>query len=469
MTNKAYLSKYPPQFLAKMARLLGNDYSAFVASLNQSRPIGLRVNTLKISSADFNRISPFSLTSLGKFEKAGFLLPESTKAGSHPYHTAGLYYLQEPAAMVAGSILHPKPGELVLDLAAAPGGKATHLAASMGNHGLLVANDVQRNRAQLLAQNLERLGVTNALICDETPDHVAATFGPIFDHVLLDAPCSGESLFRRLDDVEWSPAIVAACARRQASILEVAARLVRPGGILAYATCAFSPEENEKQLDIFLSTHKEFSMVPAPVYVGFEPGRSEWIDNPQLPPEFLAEIDYSVRLWPHHFPGEGHFIALMQRDEGAEKEKPLELLQPEGQKIAISLWNEFQQQTLANQLAEERIHFAHNRLYLLPDPAIKSGSLHLLRYGLLLGEARRGYFKPAHTLAMALRIDQAQEHVDWPADDPQITAYLSGHDLPSAGANGWILVTVDGFPLGWGKRSNGRLKNHFPRGLRRPS
>ena len=470
MADDAFLAKYPPQFLAKMARLLGDEYSAFVTSIGRSRSIGLRANTLKISAADFSRISPFSLTPLGAFDEAAFLLPDPVKAGSHPYHAAGLYYLQEPAAMVAGSLLDPRPGELVLDLAAAPGGKATHLAARMSNQGLLVANDVQRSRAQLLAQNMERLGVTNALICDGTPDHLAATFGPIFDRVLLDAPCSGESLFRRLDEVEWSPAIVAACARRQTGILDVAAHLVRPGGILAYATCAFSPEENEEQLDIFLSTHQAFSMIPIPIYAGFDSGRADWIENPHLSPDTRAEISYGVRLWPHHFPGEGHFIALMQRQEEPNIiEKPLELLQSEGQKNAVLLWNQFQQDALTIRLAEERIHFAHDRLYLLPDPAIKSGSLHLLRYGLLLGEARRGYFKPAHTLAMALTSDAVQRYVNWPADDPRISAYLSGHDLPSSGVNGWVMVTVDGYALGWGKRSNGRIKNHYPRGLRRPS
>ncbi|MFL7838622.1 MAG: RsmF rRNA methyltransferase first C-terminal domain-containing protein [Candidatus Promineifilaceae bacterium] len=469
MASDAFLAKYPPEFLTKMALLLGDEYSAFIASLDRPRSIGLRVNPLKISAVDFSRISPFSLTPLGEFEPAAFILPEPAKAGSHPYHAAGLYYLQEPAAMVAGSLLDPRPGELVLDLAAAPGGKATHMAARMDNKGLLVANDVQRNRAQLLAQNMERLGVTNALICDETPDHLAATFGPIFDRVLLDAPCSGESLFRRLDEVEWSPAIVEACARRQTGILDVAADLVRPGGIMAYATCAFSPEENEQQLDIFLSTHQDFSMAPISTYAGFDRGRPDWIAAPQLSADVQLDIAYGVHLWPHHFPGEGHFIALMQREERAEEERPLELIQPDRQRNAISLWNEFQQQTLTVKLAEERIHFAHNRLYLLPDLAIKSGSLHLLRYGLLLGEARRGYFKPAHTLAMALTGSQVQQQVDWTADDPEISAYLSGHDMASSGANGWVMVSVDGYPLGWGKRSSGRLKNHYPRGLRRPA
>ena len=469
MTDEAFLATYPPQFLAKMAQLLGAEYPAFVASLDKPRPAGLRTNTLKISAADFSRISPFSLTPLGEFEPAAFLLPDSSKAGSHPYHAAGLYYLQEPAAMVVGGLLDPQAGELVLDLAAAPGGKATHLAARMENEGLLVANDVQRGRARLLAQNMERLGVTNALICDETPDRLAAAFGPIFDRVLLDAPCSGESLFRRLDEVDWSPAIVAACARRQTGILDAAARLVRPGGLLAYATCAFSPEENEQQLDIFLSAHPDFSITAVPVSAGFDAGRHEWIDAPQLPRDKQLEIRHAVRLWPHHFPGDGHFMAIMRRNKSTGNEKPLELLQPKGQKGDIAVWKEFRRQTLRMNVAEERIHCVNNRLYLLPDLAIKTESLHLLRYGLFLGEARRGYFKPAHTLAMALTANQVKQHVNWPADAAQISAYLSGHDLPSRGANGWVLVTVDGFPLGWGKRSNGRLKNHYPRGLRRPA
>jgi NOL1/NOP2/sun family putative RNA methylase len=458
-----------PAFLARMEQLLDKEYGAFLSALSQPRRVGLRVNTLKISAADFNRISPFPLLPVGEFEEAAFLLAEEVSAGSHPHHAAGLYYLQEPSAMVAGSLLDPRPGELVLDLAAAPGGKATHLAARMQNRGLLVANDMQRGRARVLAQNLERLGVTNAVICDETPERLANTFGPIFDRVLLDAPCSGEGLFRRMERVDWSPAIVTACARRQTGILTVAAQLVRPGGILAYATCTFSPEEDEEQIDRFLAAHPEFTLTAMRQYTGFTSGRPDWVSNPQLSEERRAELARAVRLWPHMFPGEGHFLALMTRTALAGYKKPLELLQPKGLKSANSLWREFQRQALLTAWPEERLHQAGDRLYVLPEPAVDTGSLHLLRYGLFLGEARRSYFRPAHTLAMALTPEDVQQSISWPVNAPQITAYLEGHDMPSDGPDGWVLVTVEGYPLGWGKRSSGRLKNHYPRGLRRPA
>jgi NOL1/NOP2/fmu family ribosome biogenesis protein len=321
---------------------------------------------------------------------------------------------------------------------------------------------------------MERTGVTNAIICDESPQKLARTFGPIFDRVLLDAPCSGESLFRRVDRVDWSPAIVTACARRQAEILDDASALVRPGGILAYATCTFSPEENEEQLDRFLSSHPDFSMKAVPQLAGFDSGKPSWVRDPALPESRRMELSLAVRLWPHRFPGEGHFVAIMQREASAVNQKPPGLLKPRGSESARQLWQEFQRRSLTIDWPEERLHQAGERLYLLPETSLDTvrpgrRSLHLLRYGLLLGEAQRGYFKPAHTLAMALSADQAQQRINWPAGDPQLLAYLQGRDLPESGPDGWVMVTVDGFPLGWGKRSGGRLKNHYPRGLRRPA
>ena len=250
----------PADFLRKMRDLLpAGEYDAFVAAFDRPRRIGLRVNTLKITPGHFSTIAPFPLAPLGQWEPAAFAVNPESRPGRHPYHDAGLYYLQEPSAMLAAALLAPEPGELVLDLAAAPGGKATHLASLIGSpaappvsplrlalagDGLLVANDVHSGRARLLAENMARWGALNTLITQDEPERLAARFGPVFDRVLIDAPCSGEGLFRRMDGVEWSESIVAACARRQRDLLAVAPRLVRPGGRLLYATCTFSPEEN---------------------------------------------------------------------------------------------------------------------------------------------------------------------------------------------------------------------------------
>lgn len=458
----------PPDFLDKMQRLLGEEYAAFAASLAAPERVGLRVNTLKISAADFSKLSPFALAPVGAYEPAGFLVTEESRPGSHPYHAAGLYYLQEPAAMVVGSVMRPQPGDWVLDLAAAPGGKATHLAALMDDAGLLVANDVNRSRAQILAENLERWGTRHTLITNDTPQRLADHFGSAFDKVLLDAPCSGEGLFRRQGPFAWSEAMVAACARRQSGILEDAARLVRPGGVLAYATCTFAPEENEAVIGRFLTTNPEFTLLALPRFPGFAPGRPEWAPA-DVDSDVRPQLRQTIRLWPHRFPGEGHFIALLQRTNAAvDAKRPAGWAKSGRSSGEINIWRDFAAQFLVGAWPAERLHVAHGRIYLLPPDAPDTGSVRLVRYGLLLGEARKGYFRPAHTLALALDAGAAQLTTSWTANSAEVAAYLAGHDLPSPGADGWVLVLVDGFPLGWGKRVNGRLKNHYPRGLRRP-
>lgn len=468
----------PADFLARMRQLLSTEeYESFVASYERPPRSGLRVNTLKIGAAELAARVPFALSPVGAFEPAGFLVEEGARPGRHPYHAAGLYYLQDPSTMVVGAMLAPQPGELVLDLAAAPGGKATHLATQLeaplgdpqwGNDSLLVANDVSRQRARLLLENLERWGARQALVTSAEPEQLAATFGAVFDRVLLDAPCSGEGMLRRREgDVEWSEAIVAACARRQADILQTAAQLTRPGGLLLYSTCTFAPEENEEVIGRFLVAHPDFELQPLPDYPGFARGRPEWAaDGDPL-------FQRAVRLWPHQFPGEGHFLALLRRTEDTAvalfTHKRFARIPPDRKEL--QLWRGFAQETLRVELPVERLHLAGGRLYLLPKRALDSGRLRMLRYGLLLGEVRHNYFRPAHALALALTPQQVQHTVNWTADDPRTAAYLAGHDMAqesaSVGTSGWVLVTVDGYGLGWGKRGGGRLKNHYPHSLRR--
>ena len=480
----------PADFLAKMRSLLSpGEYDAFVAAYDAPPVAGLRVNTLKTAPAEFTTLAPFSLTPLGDWEPAAFTVTDGSRPGRHPYHDAGLYYLQDPSAMTAAVALAPAPGELVLDLAAAPGGKATHLAARMGtaaagdgsplrraldDDSLLVANDVHAGRARLLAENLARWGAVNVLVTHDEPARLAAALGPVFDRVLIAAPCSGEAMFRRLESVEWSESIVAACARRQRGVLAVAPDLARPGGRLLYATCAFSPEENELVVGAFLAGQGDFQLMEPPSIAGADRGRADWTGQ-EAAPAMAAQLARAVRLWPHRFPGEGHFLALMARDEPTD----------DGQKTSgdngrfrahpptaaqARLWRAFATDALALALPEERLHVHGERLYLLPRRAIDPGRLHLIRYGLLLGELRAGHFRPAHDLALALN-DADARAVRWPADDPRLAAYLSGRDLPASdlppGPDGWTLIAVDGFGLGWGKRAGGRLKNHTPHALRR--
>ena len=450
--------------MAKMAGLLGEEFPQFAQSYSEETAVGLRVNTLKLSATDFSTLSPFALKAAGQHEPNGFLVTDDSRPGSHPYHAAGLYYLQEPSAMVVGGLVDAQPGELVLDLAAAPGGKATHLAAQMQGKGLLVANDVHTGRARLLAENLERWAATNTLITSAEPEHLAAQFGPIFDRVLVDAPCSGEGMFRKQGPFEWSEGIVLACSRRQTAVLDTAAQLVKPGGRLVYATCTFSPEEDEAVIAQFLREFPQFALIDPPRFAGFGNGRPSWVD-PSLANDNLQKC---VRLWPHQFPGEGHFVAVMQQIEHDKPQgfwKPLGFTPPGKKELAV--WRAFADEVLQAKFDEERLLLANGRLYLLPELALETGKLHLIRYGLLLGEIRKGYFRPDHALALALQPDDAADVANFAADSDEIAAYWQGLDFPSAGPDGWLLVLVDGFALGWGKRVNGRLKNHYPRGLRR--
>jgi 16S rRNA C967 or C1407 C5-methylase (RsmB/RsmF family)/NOL1/NOP2/fmu family ribosome biogenesis protein len=462
----------PPDFLEKMKRLLGDEYTVFEASYRQPPQVGLRVNTLKIAPADFSNISPFALKAVGKYAPAGFLLMDERKLGSHPYHAAGLYYLQEPSAMAVAEVVRPQPGELVLDMAAAPGGKTTHLAALMGDTGLLVANDMDGKRASILAENLERWGTRNTLVTNAHPEQLTGQWGPIFDRVLVDAPCSGEGMFRRVGAFAWSAANVLACARRQSAVLASAAQLLKPGGWLVYATCTFAPEENETVIARFLAEHGDFELVEPARFAGFDRGRPSWVSG-----NFPASgLEKTIRLWPHLFPGEGHFIALMQRIETKKPDrfwKPVRFAAPKSSELKV--WREFVRENLRGDWPEERMLLKNGRLYLLPESAIETGQLKLVRYGLLLGEIRQNYFKPAHALAMALRKEEVVTAVDIPLHSPQLTTYLSGHPLPITQlpnyqlpitAN-WSLITVSGFPLGWAKASGNQLKNYYPHSMRR--
>ena len=269
----------PAAFLDKMKRLLKDEYEAFVRSYEEPRKTGLRVNTLKVSVPEFLRISPFVLQPV-PWTNEGFFYREEDRPGKHPYHAAGLYYIQEPSAMAVGEIAAPEPGEKVLDLCAAPGGKTAHMAARMKQQGLVVANEIHPNRARILSQNVERMGIRNAVVTNESPERLAQRFPGFFDRVLVDAPCSGEGMFRKDPEsrAEWSEGRVRMCAVRQLDILRHAAGMLRPGGRLVYSTCTFSPEENEGVISQFLLCDPRFEIEHVQGYEGFSRGRAEWIE-----------------------------------------------------------------------------------------------------------------------------------------------------------------------------------------------
>jgi NOL1/NOP2/sun family putative RNA methylase len=463
-----------------MANLLVEEYPAFLSSLHLPALAGLRVNSLKISPTDFVGLSPWKLSPV-EWCSTGFVVEtnpasaDQTQPGKHPFHSAGLYYLQEPSAMAAAQILAPQPGEKVLDLAAAPGGKTTHLAALMQNTGLLLANEIHPKRVWDLVENLERCGVTNAVVTNETPQRLADHFGEFFDKVLVDAPCSGEGMFRKAEVArqEWKPDLVRSCALRQAGILEQAARLVQPAGCLAYTTCTFSTEENEALIASFLSHHPEFDLQSIPNKPGLSPARPDWIG---LPPDH--RLCHAVRIWPHLARGEGHFIALMRKNGRAKahpgtaamKIRPHSIERNRVRSAGHPLlpFETFLRENLGRQFEASHLVNINSYIYLLPQFLADLSNLHVIRSGWWLGSVRKDYFVPSYALALGMKHFDARHTLRLQPGDSRLSDYLAGQTILDPGENAWVLLTVGDFPIGWGKRVQDVVKNYYPKGLRKP-
>ncbi len=445
-----------------MRALLGSEADALLDALARPAVTGLRVNTLKLTPQAFRELVAWELTPV-PWCRSGFIVPEAVQPGKHPLHAAGLYYLQEPSAMAVAETLAPAPGDWVLDLAAAPGGKSTHLASLLGATGLLVSNEVHRARVRALGENLERWGARNAVVTVDTVERLADAWGASFDRVLLDAPCSGEGMFRKSEDAlaMWSEANVARCAARQQELLAAASRLVKPGGTLVYSTCTFAPEENEQVVAEFLAMHPDFDLKPVAL-PGTSPGHPAWVEGarPSL------ELAKTARLWPHRAPGEGHFVAALTRRGGEATRLPLEH-PPPIPRNAKALWAAFVTQALRRDpVAHSPLYLRGDNLYALPEHLPKLRGLKVLRAGLWLGTLKKGRFEPSHALALALRAEDAQRTLELSPTDARLLRYLQGDVIEAEGDDGWLLVTVAGFALGWGKRKGGVIKNAYPKGLR---
>lgn len=463
--------KLPSAFTEKMRDILGEEYQDFLDSYDQSRHYGLRVNTAKISTEEFEKLAPFHLTPIPWVEN-GYYYEEQDQPSRHPFYFAGLYYLQEPSAMTPASRLEILPGERVLDLCAAPGGKATELGARLKGTGVLVANDISASRARALLKNVEIFGISNSFLLNEVPARLAEPFEGFFDKILVDAPCSGEGMFRKEPEVAkaWSQGKPQACAKQQKEILFQAARMLRPGGKLLYSTCTFSPEENEQVIQFLLDACPDFSLLEIEGYEGFEPGRPELAGgNPGL--------QKCVRIWPHKMGGEGHFLALLKKEEASSQEGKSGREKPAKNGGRILLTRQ-ERQLLEEFLADvsmklelSRIEVRQSQAYYLPDlPNIGKG-LAFVRNGLYLGELKKGRFEPSQAFAMALGKEGYVSLVDLPWSDERIMRYLKGEtiqveDLSVKRKKGWQLVCVNGYPLGWGKLVNGLLKNKYLSGWR---
>lgn len=542
---------YPTEFKEKMKKLLADEYEAFEASYEKPRKRGLRVNEHKLSAEEFAKRSPFPLEPI-PWVKNGFFYPEDVRPARHPYYAAGLYYLQEPSAMTPASRLPLEAGDRVLDLCAAPGGKATELATRLNildeqtgyatkasdeekfaeaesDRGLLVANDISPQRTRALLHNLEMMGTDNYCVLNETPERIAEAFPEFFDKILVDAPCSGEGMFRKEEEALrlWSPERVADFAAQQKKILAEAYTMLKPGGMLLYSTCTFAPEENEQQIADFLQTHPNMKLQDIEPYEGFSQGRPDWVrsekrdknpeqewDNDNAKNGSLDELKKCVRIWPHKMDGEGHFLALMKKnkgmpaeeipayepdhtDGGHRKKKPKKKAgknttgSGKPDKEQLRLLKEFLcaiTDTAAAEALCSRVEERQGKAFLPSAVSDRLNGLHVVRGGVYIGEWKKNRFEPSQTWAMTQKnvcqeSNQAQnreEHepqakllnpavLALSADDRRLKQYLTGESFPAEEMpDGWTLVCADGFPVGWAKVVRGIAKNHYPASWRIP-
>lgn len=456
----------PIEFEKKMKAFLGDEWDDFLYSYDNNRFQALRFNTLKVQSPEerMRILKTLKISSDKKVSWANeaYYFDENVRPGKHPYHEMGLYYIQEPSAMSAAALLAPKPGMRVLDLCAAPGGKSTQLATYLGDSGLLVSNEINTQRSRILSQNIERMGIKNAIVTNEDSFVLASHFPGFFNAIQVDAPCSGEGMFRKLPEAieQWSMENVAICAARQKEILDNAAVMLKPGGTIVYSTCTFSKEENEDVIEYFLERHPDFT---------------------------LEEME---RFWPHKVDGEGHFVAKLVRrgsvdtdlkaDRKTKKNKNSKNRKNETKpaltKENMKLLSEFLDETISEDMAawikNSRLVMFGEQLYRLPDMEVDIKGLKVQRVGLHIGEFKKQRFEPSHSLALALKLNDAKNLVKLTCDNPQTIGFFNGQSVMLSDEQtaeckkGWALVCVDGYTAGWGKVNGTQVKNHYPKGLR---
>ncbi|BFT70576.1 RsmB/NOP family class I SAM-dependent RNA methyltransferase [Paenibacillus sp. P36] len=504
----------PPLFRDKMIDLLGEDeFERFLASYDQARSYGLRVNTSKITKADFLDKSPFTLEPV-PWASEGFYYEEGERPGKHPYYHAGLYYIQEPSAMAPVELLQVQPGEKVLDLCAAPGGKSTQIAAKLQGEGVLVVNDNHSDRVKALVKNLELFGVRNAVVLNERPERMMNVFQGYFDKILIDAPCSGEGMFRKEEDMmqQWERHSVQEFAAMQRELLGQAAQMLAPGGTIVYSTCTFSPEENEAQIAEFLDKHPAFDVVPID---RFDHGQPDWLRAPwceeNYSPQAREAVAGTARLWPHRLRGEGHYVAVLRSGVGADAgvggraevgesvraevgesvrasagagRSGRDALRGKGRagtesRVSLEPLQAFEDELLRSEpFAALRLVCYGEHAYASPAGLPELHGLKVVRPGWYIGALHRGRFEPSHALAMGLRLREAKRALSLASSDERALRYLKGETLEVAeseiirdpevtkAAKGYCLVCIDEHPVGWGKWIDGMLKNEYPPGWR---
>lgn len=418
----------PIEFKERMKTTLKSDFDDFLAVYSNEAYHGLRVNTLKITPDDFSRLFPFVHEKV-KWCDSGFYY--SSGYGKHPCHRAGLFYSQEPSAMISAELLDVQKNDVILDLCAAPGGKSTHIASKLNKTGLLVSNEIVRSRAVILRENIERMGIPNAVVTNMSPDTLSLEFPEFFDKILVDAPCSGEGMFRKEPEalVAWSIEHTLSCAQRQRLILDSAAKMLRPGGVMVYSTCTFAPCENEETITHFLTTHPEFT------------------------------LETQEHIYPHLEKGEGHFAAKLVKSGNSPRNERIS----KQKATAPPLFREFEKNNLNTNLQGKFILFGEN-LYLLPESFGDISNIKIILPGLHLGEIKKNRFEPSHHLALSLNNEDFK--ITHTLSEDEIVSYYQGNVINASLPNGWGAMLYDKYPTGWFKSVNGQLKNHYPKKIR---
>lgn len=455
--------KLSEEYLNRMRDLLGEEeFSAYLKSFDEERLYGLRVNTAKVTPEAFPELVSWDLKPVPWIPN-GFYYEGTERPAKDPYYYAGLYYLQEPSAMTPAMLLPVEPGDRVLDLCGAPGGKSTELGVKLAGKGVLISNDISNSRAKALLKNLELWGISNICVTSETPDKLADVFGPWFDKILIDAPCSGEGMFRKDDDMvksyeERGPEYY---SEIQKEITDQAVRMLAPGGLLLYSTCTFSRCEDEEIICHILENHQEMELIRLPLFEGASGG---------------IGLDGCIRLFPHKIKGEGHFISLLRKNgSGAERtaagSRERSRTEPQGKK-APALPTELTDflALMNREFDGSRIMIKNDSVYYLPENFVPAKELRYLRTGLLLGELKNKRFEPGQALAMTLHAEEFRQTISWKKEDDRVIRYLKGETIsltPEEGpVKGWCLVCVDGYPLGFAKGTGMALKNKYYPGWR---
>lgn len=456
--------KLPEEFSDSMKNILGDEYDPFLKSLERPLKKGIRMNPLKTDRDTFVSLfdgGAFSLLGEIPWCPGGFYIDGEAMPGRSVYHDMGLFYVQEPSAMAVAESLSARPGERVLDLCAAPGGKTTHIAGMMKGEGLIVSNEIVYDRARVLSQNIERMGVRNCVVTSEAPSGLAAHFSGFFDRVLVDAPCSGEGMFRTKEAAvpEWSAQNVGRCVVRAREIAECAVSMLKDGGLMVYSTCTFEAAENEEMIDWILSIFPEMELCPEiPSYV-----------EKSVSPGIYGKAG-TYRIWPHRQEGEGHFFAVLRKKGDGSLPENKSVKNKKGLNLSAAAEKMFTDfcDDIGIDAPGGMLFQKNDTLYLVPEemPQAVLKKIKVLRGGLELGTVKRERFEPSFALALSMAGEELSSVKAFEVNDP--LPYLRG-DTIACGADikGWLVVTYNGFPMGFGKAAGGVIKNHYPKGLRR--